>query len=94
MLLDHMLVEPRFGPAFRLLAASIARHVETGEKITQHTDLSAELARVHEHTTVPTSSDCGRGPAGDPPVGVPALLATTSGVVAERYLLATMSGTD
>lgn len=53
-LLDRTLVEPKFGPAFKLLAASIARHVETGDEITQQTDLSAELARVREQTAVPT----------------------------------------
>lgn len=50
-LMERTLVEPRFGPAIRRLPASIARHVETGEVVTDQTDLSSELARVRSVVT-------------------------------------------
>lgn len=54
-LMDRAMVAPRFGPAFGRFLAGIKHHAETGEEITENTDLSAELAALHTNgATSPT----------------------------------------
>lgn len=45
-LMDKAMVAPRFGPAFGGLLAGIKHHAETGEEVTEKTDLSAERAAL------------------------------------------------
>ncbi len=45
-LMDRLIVEPKFGPAFGSLLAGLKHHIETGEEVTADTDLSAERAAL------------------------------------------------
>lgn len=62
-LMDRTVVAPRFGPAFGRLLAGIKHHAETGEEITEKTDISAELAALRTNGTTASVRPTPRAPA-------------------------------